>query len=456
MSLRSNSVGFLQLAFLSVCAILPGSIYLVVSRNAIAYAGAAAPLAFLLGALLVFTNVNSIYQFSSRVSSAGGFYKFVEAAWGRRAAGVIGMAQLLAQLSPIIITPIALAWILDVALRALYNIAVPLPLLVALGLLAQAFMFAVSYLGVRLSARVAMISGAAQMAAILAGSVVIVLRSRYLSLEPFTMPSVGPAGFFLAVLTGPYTAYIGYSTIVNFGEEARAPRETIRKAIVAAIIMMAAFYTFVEYSLVVSVPPSGVQGLRSLFLPAVAVFSRYTGRAYSALVLAIAISGYFTGVLVFGSSAERTMFSLARDGLLPRYLCRVHERYGSPSSACITTFAVAVVMSLLTEAVMVELYGVVRGLLYGILFWITVMSVLNLAYHVAVNVSLSRVAVRERLRGLVAALSHHLLPAIGTAISLVIIYFSLVGLNVPVLYAVPAMAAYLAAAIALVVRRLRG
>jgi amino acid transporter len=88
MSLRSNSVGFLQLAFLSVCAILPGSIYLVVSRNAIAYAGAAAPLAFLLGALLVFTNVNSIYQFSGRVSSARGFYKFVEAAWGRRVAGV--------------------------------------------------------------------------------------------------------------------------------------------------------------------------------------------------------------------------------------------------------------------------------------------------------------------------------------------------------------------------------
>ncbi|MGC9113110.1 hypothetical protein [Acidilobus sp.] len=223
------------------------------------------------------------------------------------------MAQLLAQLSPIIITPIALAWILDVALRALYNIAVPLPLLVALGLLTQAFMFAVSYLGVRLSARVAMISGAAQMAAILAGSVVIVLRSRYLSLEPFTMPSVGPVGFFLAVLTGPYTAYIGYSAIVNFGEEAKAPRETIRKAIVAAVIMMAAFYTFVEYSLVVSAPPSEVQGLRSLFL-----------------------------------------------------------------------------------------------------------------------------------------------PAVGTAISLVIIYFSLAGLNVPVLYAVPTMAAYLAAVIALAVRRLRG
>jgi amino acid transporter len=173
-------------------------------------------------------------------------------------------------------------------------------------------------------------------------------------------------------------------------------------------------------------------------------------------VLAIALSGYFTGVLVFGSSAERTMFSLARDGLLPGYLCRVHERYGSPSSACVTTFAVAVVVSLLTEATMVELYGVVRGLLYGILFWITVMSVLNLAYHVAVNVSLSRVAVRERLRGLVTVLSHHLLPAAGTAISLVIIYFSLAGLNVPVLYAVPTMAAYLAAVIALAVRRLRG
>jgi amino acid transporter len=94
MSLQRDSVGSLELAFLSTCAILPGSIYLVVSRNAIAYAGLAALLAFLLGAVLVLLNVNSIYQFSGRASSAGGFYKFVEEALGRRAAEAVGMAQL--------------------------------------------------------------------------------------------------------------------------------------------------------------------------------------------------------------------------------------------------------------------------------------------------------------------------------------------------------------------------
>jgi amino acid transporter len=390
--LKRESLGFLGLVFLSIAAIFPGSIYIVSSTTSLTYAGITAPLTFIIGTLMMLTNVVAVYIFSTKIASAGGFYKFVESAFGKSPiSSTTGLIQFLGQLCPVIISATVFGWLIPVTASSLFNVTLPyyIPFLASLAVII--FVFVVSYLGIHLSRDFAVASGIVQIIAILAVSLYVIFKSPYNTIQVFNIklsPS-GLSGFFLGTIVGPYTAYIGYSSVVHFGEEAKLPKETIKKAILVSLISLAVFETLVMYAITIGVPPSDLSNLASSFAPALVVTSKYLGIYIALAVLIIALFGQITSPLVFGNAAERVLFSLSRDGILPKFLYKVHEKYGSPSNASIVVFLVALSASLITQVIMVYYYGVLQGFFYTVVFWALIMTVMNLGYHAIVNQSLA-------------------------------------------------------------------
>ncbi len=451
--LKKESLGFIGLVFLSIAAIFPGSIYIISSTTSLTYAGITAPLTFIIGTLMMLTNVVAVYIFSTKIANAGGFYKFVESALGKNPVPyATGLIQFLGQLCPVIISATVFGWLIPVTASSLFNKTLPyyIPFIASLAVIF--FVFAISYLGIHLSRDFAIASGVLQIIAILIVSLYVIFKSPYNTPQVFNIKLApqGLSGFFLGTVVGPYTAYIGYSSVVHFGEEAKLPNSTIKKAIIVSLISLAAFETLVMYAITIGVPPSDLSNLASSFAPALVVTSKYLGIYTALAVLIIALFGQITSPLVFGNAAERVLFSLSRDGIMPRFLYKVHEKYGSPSNASITVFIIALLASLITQIVMVHYYGVLQGFFYTVVFWALIMTVMNLGYHAIVNQSLPFLT--KKLKEL-SIIKHIIVPIIGTILSIIAWYYSFLGIGVPLIYTIPFMIVWIIIAIIIATNR---
>ena len=435
--LKRGVLTFWEVVFLSVIAIFPGSIYLISSTTALTFAGEAAPLTFILGTILMFFNVIAVYVFSTKVVNAGGFYKYVQAATGNAMLSRwTAFIQLLSQLSPVIISASVFGWLIPLTSSTLFNVTLPAYVPFVASFLVILYVFLISYFGIKLSARVAIAVGLAQIIFILIAGIIIVVKTPYNSLQVFNIAnsSGGLYGFFYGMLTGPVTAYIGYSSVVHFSEEAKFSKSTMKKAIVTAILISGAFETFIMYAITVGVPPSQLSSLASSYAPAMVVTERYTNLFFAILVLAIAMLGQLTSPLTFGNASERIVYALSRDGVLPKSFTKVHPKYGTPTLATIFVFIFATLASVLTQLIFVYYFGVLTGFFFAVVFWATILPVFNLTYHMIVNESLP--FLMRKLKEL-NVIKHVLGPTLGSVLIVLVLYYTITGISYPFNYTIP-------------------
>jgi len=435
--LPKGVLGFWGIVFLSVIAIFPGSIYIVSSTTALTFAGEAAPLTFVLGTALMFFNVIAVYVFSTKVVNAGGFYKFVEKATNNSIISrTIAWDQFIAQMTPVIISSTVFGWLISVTASTLFNVTLPSFIPFLASLLVILYVFLVSYFGIKLTAVIAVIIGLAQFIFITAAGIIIVAHTHYNNLGTFNISnsSGGLSGFFIGMVTGPLTAYIGYSSVVHFSEEAKFSKTTMKKAIITSILIAGVFETFIMYAITVGVPKSGLAALAGTYAPALLVTAKFAGVGFALLVLIIALLGQITSPLTFGNAAERILYSLSRDNILPKYLSKIHPKYGSPSRASVMVLIFALIATLLTQIPLVLRYGVLTGFFYGVVIWATILTVTNLIYHFAVNQSLA--ILTHRLKEL-NILKHIVGPTIGSIFIIIIFYYSFLGIAFPFVLAAP-------------------
>ncbi|MEM4056986.1 MAG: APC family permease [Thermoplasmatales archaeon] len=436
-NLPKGVIGFWGIVFLSVIAIFPGSIYIISSTTALTFAGEAAPLTFVLGTALMFLNVIAVYIFTTKVVNAGGFYKFVQKATNNSIISrTIAWDQFIAQMTPVIISSTVFGWLIPVTASTLFNVTLPSFIPFLASILVVIFVFLVSYFGIKVSVIIAFIVGAAQLIFITAAGILIVAHSHYNTLGTFNIAnsSGGFSGFFIGMVTGPLTAYIGYSSVVHFSEEAKFSKTTMKKAIVTAILVAGIFETFMMYAIAVGVPRSGLAALAATYAPALFVTAKFVGVGFAFTVLIIALMGQITSPLTFGNAAERVLYSLSRDNVLPKSLSKIHPKYGSPSRASIVILVFALAATLVTQIPLVLHYGVLTGFFYAVVIWATILTVTNMIYHFAVNQSLA--FLMHRLKEL-DVLKHIVGPSIGSIFILIIFYYTFLGIAFPFILAGP-------------------
>ncbi len=452
-SLRSGVVGYWGIVFFSVVAMAPGSIYLLASTTSLVYAGQAAPLTFVVGTVLMFFNVIAVYVYTTKVANAGGFYKFVEKA--TRSSTISRMTawiQFLGQMLPFVIGATVFAWLIDVSVNVLFGITLPVYIPFLASFITILYLFLVTYFGVKVSVRLAIIVGVMQMAFVFAAGMYILFHSSYNTIQVFNInrSSGGLYGFFVGTITGPVTAYIGYSSVVGFAEEAKFPKRTMKKAIVTSLLMTAVFETLIMYSITVGTSPSNLSSIANTYAPALFLTKQYMGVAFASIVLAVALIGEVTSPLTFGSSAARVGYALARDGFFPKSFAKIHGKYGTPYVSTLFVFAFSVIVSVVTQVIMVAKYGVETGFFYSIIFWVVALTFMNLLYHSIVNETLPLLMHRLKEMSIV---KHVLGPTIGTAITVLVFYYTFLGIAIPMIYVIPVIVLWIAFGFWLVIRK---
>ncbi|MFJ9590758.1 APC family permease [Streptomyces acidicola] len=143
---------------------------------------------------------------------------------------------------------------------------------------------------------------------------------------------------------------IGFEATAIYGEEAREPRRTVPRATYLAVAFVTGFFGFASWMLVSSYGASKAteaagKALQSgdstafVFAPIADLFGTWVNDVLPILLA----TSLFAGILAFHNSANRYLFSLSRDGLLPRKLTTINRRY-SPSVAGWVQTATAVLL----------------------------------------------------------------------------------------------------------------
>ena len=429
--LRENSIGFWGVVFYAVSVIFPAGAFAVTGVTAMTYGGETAPLAFLIGGITLFLAVIAIYVFSEHINSAGGYYKYVESGIPNKyISKSVGFWNAFWVIGDMIAASIVVGWFTWVGLTSLLNITIPLYDVVLLSLIVPVLYLIVGYFGIKVASGTAITIGIMQLVIFTALAIAFVTKAHYNSLAYFNIGNSldGLHGFFLAMVVGAFLAYGGYGSVVSLGEEAKLSKRNLKKSIVTALLIMVAFDTFVVYSIVAAAGPN-LSVVDGEFAPGLYIAQQFYGLDIAFFAFIFVVLAQIFSPVIFGNSGARTVFSLARDGMLPNSFARVHKKYGSPYVATVWIFIIVVIGVFLTLLPMVAYYGEANGLFDSFALWGTAITIFTLLYHILTNNSLAFFLRRAHLK--MNALSHIIAPTIASIIMAVAIYYSLVGLTLP-------------------------
>lgn len=143
-----------------------------------------------------------------------------------------------------------------------------------------------------------------------------------------------------------FFAFAGYARIATLGEEVRDPARTIPKAILRALTITLAVYTLVAVSALAAVGPATLAQSDTPLATAVRA-----GRLES-LAPVVRVGGAIAALGVLLSliaGVSRTVFAMAADGELPRWLAAVHPRHRVPHRADLVIGVIVTILVSLTD-----------------------------------------------------------------------------------------------------------
>ncbi len=125
-----------------------------------------------------------------------------------------------------------------------------------------------------------------------------------------------------------FFAFIGFDIVATTAEEARRPQRTIPIGILGSLAITTVLY--VAVALVIT----GMQSYTEIdpedAAPLSSAFAAVGRGGYGDIIALGAIIGLVVVVMILMLGQTRVGFAMARDGLLPQWLAKVHPRFGTP------------------------------------------------------------------------------------------------------------------------------
>ena len=301
-------------------------------------AGIHAPLAFLLGALVMSFTAISFAELGTRMPVSGSEAAYIDAAFGRRwlsiATGLL-----------VIATALISAATISSGSAGYLGVFLPLP---------GPWLIVVVVVGMGLIACLATaqsITVAGTMTAIeIAGLVLIIgagfiwqdgVFSRLPEIVPPARDSTAWIGILGATLIAVF-AFIGFEHIVNIAEELREPSRSLPRALFLTLGITALVYFAVVWIAVAAVPSAELAATPA---PLALVFQRLTGLPLR-VMSAIAVIATLNGIVVHLIMISRIAYGMARQGNAPQVLARINSRTRTPVVATVLATALILVLAL--------------------------------------------------------------------------------------------------------------
>jgi amino acid transporter len=324
-----RALGIRELTASIVNVTVASSIFIMPASVAAAL-GAAAPVAYVVCAILMALIALCFAAAGSRVSLTGGLYAYIETAFGGYAGYLGGFLYWSTACLSVASVATAFAGSVGGFWPALNQGSLRAALLIVL----FAALAYVNIRGIKPGIRLVETITAAKLIPLF----VLVLVGVW-SLNPdflrASMPSVGEVGQASIVLI---FAFVGVEVALTPSGEIRDPAKTVPRAILSALTIATLVY------LAVQIVAQGVLGPElpaQTDTPLARVGARLLGDAGELFLLAggtISIFGYIAGDML---GTPRALLALAANGVLPQRLASVHPRYHTPAFA-ITAYAVIV------------------------------------------------------------------------------------------------------------------
>jgi amino acid transporter len=208
---------------------------------------------------------------------------------------------------------------------------------------------ALSYHHITLAARVLGIALSLEVVLIilLDGAIIHHAGPATLTLQSFTPRMIFTPALGIAAIYG-FNSMLGVEGTAIYQEEARSRGVTIPRATYICVTIVGLFYVLTAWCLATAVGPDKVSSIARANLgtfvadQGIAHLGRWAGTAFNVLML----TSSFAAALALFNNAARYLFALARDGVLPAALCRIHPRHGSPYiAALVLTIVLAAVIA---------------------------------------------------------------------------------------------------------------
>ncbi|CAM5623570.1 MULTISPECIES: amino acid permease [Streptomyces] len=328
-----RSLGLWQLTMISIGATLGTGIFVVLG-DAVPKAGPAVTLAFVIAGLTALFSALSYAELAGSIPVAGSSYSYAYATMGELVAWVCGWCLVLEY--GVSVAAVAVGWgeYLNELLDGTLGVTIPaalssapgeggvinLPALIVV-LLAMVLLLG----GARESARANTIMVCVKIAALVLFCAIGVTgfkSGNYADFMPLGITGVSAAGATL------FFSYIGFDAASTAGEEAKDPKRDLPRAIMLSLIIVTALYVLVAAVAVGAWNWKKFDGSEAALA---GIMNDVSGQTFWGTLLALgAVISIASVVLTVLYGQTRILFAMARDGLVPKALGRIHPKTGAP------------------------------------------------------------------------------------------------------------------------------
>jgi amino acid transporter len=338
-ALQPNAVGLVPVLFQSITHMAPAAAVAFSIIVGVPYAGGSIPLAVLLALIACLLVAISIGQLARHLPSAGGLYTYSARGLGTTVGFLVAWAFMLAE--PLVAPLLYLIFgnVISANLHSHYGTPEWLwaPLAAAAGVL----VWILTYRGIRLSAGTGVVLGVFEIVVFAALALTLIVaagdRNTLAVFGPATGNEKGLGSVFPAMIYA-ILAFIGFEAAAPLAEEAAEPRRTIPRAVILSCVAIGVFYLLCYYAATVYFGPGLMADPKKGFLT-LNSGDPWTGLAYlvwgplGVLVILAVANSAIANSNAGATAATRVGYALARIGVLPRALARIHPVFRTPHVA---------------------------------------------------------------------------------------------------------------------------
>jgi amino acid transporter len=374
--LRRNQLGLFGVIMPGLAQVAPAFNLFFTTGVMVAYAGASAPLIFLISMVGMAATASSLAQFSGVYPSAGSFITYITRAIGTKVAVAIGVITILGYIiafggiyifvgsyivqnvfnSPHI-------WGITQIVTIIYGVLVVAPVIV----------------GLKFGVRITVALYVFEVILLLALSLTILAKggATGLSSTPFSWPG-GKSTDVLLAFSLAVLAFGGFEAAAPLAEETRDPRRNVPIAVIGAVIVSGIIYVLGSYALVtafgvgkagvLATDPNPFHTAAKAFLPFLAP-----------LITWVFLSSVTSSYVAANTQTSRVIFAGARGGLWTQLLAGINPRFKTPAAAAVAFVAPSILIGVVSTAFTDP--GTASGFLgtYGILGLIIMYLAANVA-----------------------------------------------------------------------------
>lgn len=366
-------LSFMDIVFLSIGGQSPFLSILTYGVEAFLIAGFFAPIAIILGTLLVLVNGLVIYELSKRFTKEGGYYTYAFYSLTKRLGFETGWLYIFYS------TTYGVAYIFG-ATYILYHVLGVNPWIVGLGIVSITSFFAI--MGIRVSTRYAIIASSIEIGIMTLLAILFIKSTGFQFYNPFSV-HLNLGALALAILFGS-SIPTGYGSIAPVSGEAKNARETVSRAIITVILLgglLAAFdvYAIGDHLLFFHISPGNVDILK--------LIKNRLGLITFIFVIFAAVNDGILGSLAFLIATSRTIFAMSSSGFLPKVFSKF-EGYKGP--------LYAILLSVLSYfiTVIIGLYYIHNPFI-AFSFMGAIALFASLFVHLAANFSLIKISLKK-------------------------------------------------------------